>query len=107
MFKIRNPELDNVGTPFLLLKKITFIRSSNFCIGVTQRSKSGFTDLVGDQPSAPLLAFLASFLAKLVLSMGWPAGSLGKLKVHSETHRAALASIIFDFLQHFQLFGSF
>lgn len=47
MLKIKNLELDNVETSFLLLK-IAFIHSQNFSIGVTWRSNSGFIYLVGD-----------------------------------------------------------
>uniref|UniRef100_M1DKX5 Uncharacterized protein n=1 Tax=Solanum tuberosum TaxID=4113 RepID=M1DKX5_SOLTU len=113
-------------TPFLFLK-VVFICSQNFSIGFTRRSKLNFSDLVGDTPSDPFNHLLvldfhhlcsvtlgdrdrpcrsircitepSIYFTKLVLSMDWPARTLGELKVHSATHQVALSGDVIGSLE--------
>lgn len=59
MFKMLNKKcrMRRVETPFIPLK-VALIPSINLKFGVTQRSKSGFSNRIRDAPNAPSFSFL-------------------------------------------------
>lgn len=105
MWKIKNPELVNLGTPFVLLI-ITFIYSYNFSVEYWSHSTKwlkihqpsrwyvdcSFPSLFDDfgrlrsiSPIHYVRYQTINVLANLLMSMDCPARTLGKLKVHSVT----------------------